>query len=657
MIENHEKNCEWHFAEQTGGREDGPNDPKLENFKQYAYPSLVREAIQNSLDAVDDDTKPVEVSFNIEEIDTTCYKNLFLQLSEHVAGCLQYYSSNKDAKRIYGEMSKTLFGFRGLIQYIKISDSNTIGMDYVENDTDSPFYAFVRSAGVTSKATAQAGGSFGFGKAAYFNISPISTVFVSTHTKKGRCWFEGVSSLCTHLFRAKKCVAVGYYDNNEGNPISSPMQIPQQFRKECAGTDFYILGINAKENQDRVQIYSEIKEAVLRHFWLSIYENKLVVKIGSEVINKLNLENHMKRVFVDPEDTTKKFSFYNPLPYLDAVAHAGVDSRHILVSKRLLGLGDVRLFVKKSKLAPDKMLYMRAPRMLVYGKKNQSSYGYYGVFVCDDRQGNALLRNMENPAHNEWSDKNWQINGKPYFVGKDVLDELKIFITKTIQDIFANNVADTLKIKGLDQYLYIPTEVEADEDDESESYSGAPQGTFQESGTSMTTDSTDSEGAISVTSSNGNEGTVSTGPIGKGVSSSSGTERAGGSSGKKRTGKTKTGEKTQGSSSSGSISTKGQKDLYQEIPIRYRSFAQQPDKAILHVLVIHSEKAITNARIAVVIAGEEEDSTIEMISSNPGTIAGNEIINLNLEKGKNTIVIHFKDNYKHSIKLIAYEPV
>jgi len=656
MIENLEKKCEWHFALQTGGREDGPNDPKLENFKQYAYPSLVREAIQNSLDAVDDDTMPVEVSFDIDELDATCYNNLFLGLTEHVAGCLQYYKANKDAKRIYGEMMNSLLQCKGIIQFIKVSDSNTVGMEYVEDDTDSPFYAFVRSAGVTSKASQQAGGSFGFGKAAYFNISPISTVFVSTKTKNGNYWFEGVSSLCTHLYRAKKCVAVGYYDNNDGNPVSSILQIPQQFKKHCAGTDFFIMGVNAKDTQEKIQIFEEIKEAVLRHFWLSIYENKLVVKIGSETISHTNLERVMKRTFGEPEDLTKKFTFYNPLPYLDAVANAGKDNKHLLKSQTLQGLGTVRLYIKKSKVAPDKMLFMRSPRMLVYGKKSQSSYGYYGVIVCDDRQGNEFLRNMENPAHNEWSDKNWLVNGKPSIIGKDVLDELKKFITDTIQNIFSNNNATTLRIKGLDQYLYIPTEIEEDDDDESESFSGDPKGIFQDSGSSMTTDGMDNNGHSS-RDLNENEGSVSSGPVGQGISSTIGTERSGGSTGKKRTGKTKTGKKTQGGSSKGREDPDLKFDLYQEYPVKYRSFAQNGETGIMHVLVVHSERSINNARIAVVIAGEEEDKIVEMSYSNPGEVVGNEIINIDLQTGKNTIIIHFKDNYKHSIKLTAYEPV
>ena len=41
----------------------GPNEPMTENFKKTPYASLVREAIQNSLDERLDKTKPLEMNF------------------------------------------------------------------------------------------------------------------------------------------------------------------------------------------------------------------------------------------------------------------------------------------------------------------------------------------------------------------------------------------------------------------------------------------------------------------------------------------------------------------------------------------------------------------------------------------------------------------
>lgn len=151
--------------------------------------------------------------------------------------------------------------------FIRVSDYNTKGMAYDEGKTDSPFYAFVRSAGVSAKDDNAAGGSFGFGKAAYYLLSPISTIIVSTCTDKMDKYFEGATSLCTHTYKGVKKVAFGYYDDNNGKPISEEWNIPVMFRRSEPGTDINILGFDLKYADEAIK---EMIEAVLRNFWMAI---------------------------------------------------------------------------------------------------------------------------------------------------------------------------------------------------------------------------------------------------------------------------------------------------------------------------------------------------------------------------------------------------
>ena len=155
--ENFEKNCCWHFARQLGGSDSGPNEAMGENFKKTPYASLVREAIQNSLDAVDDESIPVTVCFQFKEISSAKFPRFF-ELKENVDGCLRYYKDNQNAKDKYGPMADYLQYFishDAAMPYLTVSDSNTKGMDYIEGDTNCPFYAFVQSVGVTSKGELQ----------------------------------------------------------------------------------------------------------------------------------------------------------------------------------------------------------------------------------------------------------------------------------------------------------------------------------------------------------------------------------------------------------------------------------------------------------------------------------------------------------------------
>lgn len=252
--ETPELGCYWHFATQEGGREDGPNDAMMQNFRAKPYSALVREAVQNSLDAVLDPLQPVRVEISFSNLNARNFTNFF-NLREHIIECLNYFSWQEKAVALYNSMAECFSDdLRGSkIGYIRVSDFNTKGMKYDPNSSQSPFYAFARAAGVSSKIDQQSGGSFGFGKSAYFQLSPIGSVFISSLTNNGQHAFEGVSWLCSHNFKGEKVSSVGYYDNNNGKPITDIEHIPVRFRRDEPGTSFYILGFKDNLRQQATE--------------------------------------------------------------------------------------------------------------------------------------------------------------------------------------------------------------------------------------------------------------------------------------------------------------------------------------------------------------------------------------------------------------------
>lgn len=655
-MESVELDCKWHFAEQLGGREDGPNDPMQDNFKKTPYASLIRESIQNSLDVPLDTSIPVRVEFQISRIRALDYRNFF-KLKNHIKGCIKHFPNNNDAKVTYQPMLYYLesLGTRENLYYIKVSDYNTQGMDYIKGDTSQPFYAFVRAAGVSSKNDASAGGSFGFGKAAYFYISPIRTIIVSTQTKDGRHFFEGVSSLCTHELEGEKGlrVSVGYYDNNEGEPVTNQKNIPTRFQRDEPGTDINILGIDAS---DKERIYNEMIEAVLRNFWFAIEANKLEVIVNNTEINSSTLPSLMEQYFADEDDTAPRERKYNPHPYWDAVRNAKVDSRHVVIEDNLPTLGRVRFYALKSKRATDKILFMRRPLMLVKARKTQSSYGFYGVFVCEDKLGNEILRKMENPAHNEWSQSNWRENGKIVQKGKQANDELEAFIIKVMEQLFSNRNSSVQQIQGLEEFLYIPTAVEDDDDYENESLVGDITGLQEEEGSSISTD-INNPVQYPIIDKPAIGKVMLTDPVEErhkrdaegGHLSGHGTrpkkQHGGGGLSPKRI------EGHFGSSEEGIQGT-----MLTEVPVRYRSFAQVKNGQTEHNIIIHSDYEILNGRIDLIIGGEQADEVIGIKScSLGGSIDKNSISGLHIKEGKNVLNIVFADNMKHAVRLDAYE--
>lgn len=659
-MSNLELNCQWHFPLlPKNGYDAGPNDPMQQNFKKTPYASLIRESIQNSLDVVADETKPVRMEYAISRIQSCDYTNFFT-LRDHIQGCIDYYHANTKAKTIYQPMVDYFDQMSHVrkVAYIKVSDANTTGMQYVKGDNSNPFYAFVRAAGVSTKTDEGAGGSFGFGKAAYFNISPLRTIFVSTMTSQRQRFFEGVASLCTHTLpdTGEKYMAVGYYDNNDGEPTSKAEHIPERFARNEPGTDIYILGIDAT---NRASIYKEMIEAVLRNFWLAILRGKLEVRVGDTDITAVNIANLMEQYFPDEHDTKRKEANYNPRPYLEAVAHAGEDDRHIAIKETWGKLGKVEFYALKSKYATDKILYMRRPLMLVKARRTEGSNGFYGVFVCADRYTNETLRQTENPAHNEWSSKNWQDDkGRVMPEGKEVLDELERYKTDIVQRLFASAHDDVQQIKGLDDFLYIPTAVEDDDEAISEALVGDPidQHNDDEEHPALSTDLGDGHQTPSDSRQATGKVIIDTftdtpqhpDPLGKRLSGH-GTQKkkrkgGGGASPGRLVGH-------YGDSADGIDGT-----FLTELPVGYRAFAQSEDGETAHVIVIHADRDIENGRIDLLVGGEQSDDKVTIRSCTPqAVIHENTLSGLTLRAGRNVIKVRFADNMKHAVKLDAYE--
>ena len=669
-----ENNCKWHFAVFSGGREDGPNEPMQENFKKTPYASLIRESIQNSLDVCLDDSKPVEMEFKISSISTKNYPNFF-DLSRHVKGCLEHFKGNENAKQVYESMLGYLKESSALgnkMYYIKVSDYNTKGMNYIPDDRTNSFYAFVRAAGVSAKSDASAGGSFGYGKAAYFYMSAIRTIIISTQTDDGKYFFEGVSSLCTHSVDGEKLVAVGYYDNNDGNPVEDYESIPTRFRRKDSegndvgpGTDINIMGIDLS-NISKNEIYEEMMKALLRNFWLAIYDNKLVVTIGDTLVNKENLSEIMGLYFPDEHDTSKKIDNYNPRPYLETVLRVGENKNHVLFEcdlnnhpdfadfKKSNDCGKLLFYAWKTKNANNRIIYMRKPRMLVYGQRNYSGNGYYGVFLCTGGWSNEQLRKTENPAHNEWNIKNIGSD----FSKKDIKFLVEVyskFVDECIKQLFDYANSETLSIKGLDQYLYIPTDVETEEDDEqsNETLIGNPTDIIKDEGSSSTSvlsqlikspiNKTEAQqGRVMVNQTNTAKQN-SSGKLLSGKSDKKIKQKGGG------VGSHNPNQKNQ-------LDNEGISGSYLEIiPIQYRTFALTMNGLLFHKIIIHSDYNVEKGEVQILVGGDDSINRINVVASSSGVVSGNVITNIKLSKGRNEFYVRFADKMKHSIKVEAYE--
>lgn len=629
-----EKGCQWTFQPWIlNSVLYGPNDAVVQSFAKDFSDSLVRESIQNSLDAVVDMSRPVVVKFSFGELMAEDYPRLFT-LKKHIEGCLKEYPNNARALELF----KPMLGYfdERVLKTITVSDSNTTGMLYREGDPKCPFSAFSRSVGYSVKELIGAGGSFGFGKAAYYQMSPIRSIMISSMTQDGQTAFEGVTRLCTHPVEGIMYTDTGYYDNNDGCPCRGEW-IPDQFKRSAPGTSITLLGIY-KDAGTIPNISEELTKSVLKNFWLAIYEKKLVVQIGDNItIDHSQIERLLGLYY--PADSKDKSS---PRHYFEAYSHAE-DDKHIHFSNENCGLlGQVELFVSiDPTVKTDRIAYMRKPMMLVEEKSNKTHYGLYALFLCRDDNGNVALSSLEDASHSSWT-----LQGKREDAckqAKQVLADLGNFVKACLEERFAVR-GDTASIDiGLG---YTEKDIENLLVDKTERNNPFGKNlTFDTSRTGEDSDSSNDQA----------KGNLGKKTRGERNANKAGNKTIGLGHSKKKS-KRKGGNSTGGRTRTNASPREGENGqpftLYS--PVEYRAPAYLKNGEWYHDLIMHIDEEQNHVCIEIKIGTDDGDDSVGLLTCGPeGRLSKDKgVIEFDhLNKGVLKMMIQFKDKMRHTISL------
>ncbi len=515
----------------------------------------------------------------------------------------------------------------------------------------------MRAGGVSAKSQG-AGGSFGFGKGAYYTLSPIKTIVVSTRDNDNNVFFEGSTILTTHKNATnQKLTAYGYYDNNNGEPTQNNDDIPEVFQRTKIGTDVNIIGLWKEDDRKKLMIKS-----VLNNFWLAIYHKKLVVQVDDVTISENNIEQIIDQYFEGEFESGKadEIESWNPKAYFKAVKYAGNHDQYKVFEDELNTIGQVKLYVYLEKGLPNRTAYFRKPKMVVFKRTNGKVKGYVAVFVCENEKGNEMLRLMENPAHNEWKEENYPKNeGDIDTNARRGRIEISDFINRTLESLAKIKTGNKIAFVGLEEYLSIPEDLlEKDEE-----YDFEGQSTSNVSGQSSNENTEDETGML--TSDKTEPVTIK--PTVKTQQSEA--------KGETNIEVTEEGEETitvggENESEGGdappsdlgdNVNTGNRTDESPNksrtvIKVRLRVAAQTENEVLFHHLIVNSDNEIENAELELLVSGDNDrDDSISIISSDKGTVSKNTIKNLKLDIGVTKIKIRFADNIKHSVKLKAYE--
>ncbi len=170
----------WQFTANDACDLIGPRDSGIEHYTNNLDVSLIRETIQNSLDARQPGT-PVQVSYQIEQLSVESFKGS--ELAEAFNASIKALSPEDDEYRKQFRKAESQLQQKTVLTLV-ITDSNTTGAD--DNDTErSPWKALTRGYGESAKPGKNASGSYGIGKAATFAVTLLRTILYSTTFQSG----------------------------------------------------------------------------------------------------------------------------------------------------------------------------------------------------------------------------------------------------------------------------------------------------------------------------------------------------------------------------------------------------------------------------------------------------------------------------------------
>lgn len=439
-------NFDWNFPETGGGSYDGFNDSGIETFTGARFSSLAREVLQNSLDAKAGEEK-VTVAFEVVKIPSDSFPGRDA-LKQIVQDCAQEGVADKKAKSFL-ERAGQILAARN-IPCLQITDYGTTGLRGSPADHSGQWFAITKGRGVNVKQSATAGGSYGIGKNAPFAVSDLHTVFYSTRYMDGDNCVEraqGKSILMSRTLSNGDCTSgTGFY----GIPDKCrPMEgdIPHFLKLRDTGTQILVAGFNGgKDWQER------IISAVVANFFYAINQGELEVLIQGESGNPRIVEKEsLPQLFADEQIAQFDDNVESAKIYYEISKER--DNERDMELRR--GLGFSRLWTRVGEKLPRRVALLRNTGMLITDdqkrlKRFQGFSDFAAVWVCNNPNGNELLRRMENPRHDAFEPE--RLNDEVQ-MGDKALTELAKKVRELIGEFARPQSSGASDIDELSDYL------------------------------------------------------------------------------------------------------------------------------------------------------------------------------------------------------------
>ena len=435
--------------------------------------AVVREAIQNALDARLQASKPVGVRFSRIEVSAARCAQYFDGLQPHLTAVLPDHADAVTDPSI---------------SFLVIEDFNTKGLvgDYtigVEKDAkENNFFYFWRNVGRSGKS-GDSRGRWGLGKSVFAVISGISTFFgITVRTRERELLLMGQSVLKYHKLRGNDFYTpYGHYGDYDAKRPDFALPIRDARRTKGFCSTFGLRRLTQVKKTGSLQLLpglsiviplpdaeitrATLTQAVIDQYFYPILTQGLYIEIEKSVLKREHLLEETGRLPLEDEEKTRYRSliaFTNwaiSLPEHDFVTLRGPDNLNTAPTWSYEFLTEDELNDARARFQADGRIAFRVPvkvqgargkavmatfkvfierdstitraenyfireGITITGIRTMTQRGLRGMVVVDQQPLTTLLGDAENPAHTEWHKDLLKFKGK-YQHGPSTLSFVK----------------------------------------------------------------------------------------------------------------------------------------------------------------------------------------------------------------------------------------
>lgn len=427
----------WNFPMCNHGQKSGFNGTGIDNFLDDPHRYLIREVLQNSLDARKDN-KRVKVVVSAEMMKTSdipgrdSLKQKIIEWYNQVSK--DNHSDNKEKNFV--KYAKNFISNDNLC-YLRISDYNTTGMrgsaDY--NDESTPFFAFSKGSGINNKG-AMAAGSKGLGKNSIFAESRLHSIVISSYADTeekgtlGIAKFPSINSVDDYTQGTGYCVADEDEAKEYNKAFNELTYFSDSYRRADGdyGSDIYALGFDKNDSKwDKKMaieaVYSFMPAFLDGDLELDISAGDLIYHIDNESLDRL----------IDNPDVVVEKKQYLATKALYEVFKSNETKVFEYTEKP--GFEMTLYVLKNPENYQNRIFCYRAPiKMFIRTLAQESNFNYTAVLIVKGEQICKRLKSVEDVKHYKWAKDGYAESG---YTKDEIVEAISTYI-KFCEDTFAS---------------------------------------------------------------------------------------------------------------------------------------------------------------------------------------------------------------------------